>query len=193
MIASRMNVGKGLETTTMKTLLALLGCSALGAAQEAASPKPSTEHAWLQPLEGEWSGAGEGLAAPDQPPVKTKGAATGRSLGGFWILLECRGDVAGAPFTGLLTLGYDAAKKKYVGSWVDSMTATQWRYEGSLDEAGKLLTLETEGLSPLTGKLEKFRETIERKDKDAWILRSSIQADGKWVEFLKMSYTRKEK
>ena len=193
MIASPMNVGKGLETTTMKTLLALLGLAALGAAQEAAPPKPSKEHEWLQALVGEWSTEGEGLTGVNQPPVKTKGSATGKSLGGFWILLECRGDAAGTPFTGLLTLGYDAGKKKYVGSWVDSMTAALWRYEGDVDAAGKLLTLETEGLSPVSGKMEKFRETIERKDKDAWSFSSSMNADGKWVEFLKMAYTRKEK
>ncbi len=173
----------------MTTLLALI---ALNLAQDPpALPKPAKEHEWLRALEGEWTSEGECAGEPGKPPVKMKGSASGRSLGGFWAVLENRGEAFGTPFTGLFTLGWDAEKKKYVGTWVDSMTATFWRYEGSLDAVGQVLTLDTQGPDPTTGKLEKFQEKVELQGKDRWVFSSSVNKDGKWVQFMKMTYTRK--
>jgi hypothetical protein len=50
--------------------------------------------------------------------------------------------------TAVWTVGYDPQKKKYVGTWVDSVTPYLWTYEGSLDASGRILTLETEGRIP---------------------------------------------
>ena len=47
----------------------------------------------------------------------------------------------------LMTLGYDPAKKRFVGTWVGSMMAHLWVYEGSMDAEEKVLTLSAEGPS----------------------------------------------
>jgi hypothetical protein len=163
------------------------------AAQE--MPKPQKEHAWFKPFVGEWESEAECTAAPGQPAMKMKGTATGRSLGGFWSQFEIRGEMPGGAgsFTGVMTLGWDPRKTAYVGTWTDSCSDYLWTYQGKLDEAGKKLTLETEGPSQETpGAMAPYRETLEWKSADHFEFRSSIQRKGEWVTFLTAQYRRKK-
>ena len=155
-------------------------------------PKPQKEHEWLQQLVGEWDTEGEAILDPGQPPVKTKGSESNRTIGGYWVQGEHKGEFMGTPFTGILTLGYSPEKKKYVGTWVDSMTSTLWTYEGTVDAGGKTLTLLAEGPGPEPGKRLKFREAIEVKGKDHKVFRSEVEKDGKWVTHLTMQYRRRK-
>lgn len=164
------------------------------AAQETPQfPTPQKEHQWLQQLAGEWQYEGECTMAPGQPPIKTTGTETSRALGGFWVTTENKADIMGMTVTGVMTLGYDPKKQKYVGTWVDSMTDYMWRYEGTLDESGKVLTLSTEGPAmDQPGKMAKYREVIELKDSDNKVFTSSVERDGQWVPFMKMTSKRKK-
>jgi hypothetical protein len=182
--------------------IAAFGCVALIALGVAVSwaedqekgmemPKPTKEHAWVEQLVGEWEYEGEANMGPDQPPMKMKGTEHNRSLGGFWALCEHKADFMGAPFTGILTLGYDPEKKHYVASWVDSMSSHLWTYTGKIE--GKVLTLETEGPAmDQPGKTCKFRESIEVKDKDTKTFTSKREMDGKWVTIMTMTSKRKK-
>ena len=155
-------------------------------------PTPQKEHEWLKQLDGEWETEAEMVMEPGKPPVKNKGVMSTRSLGGFWSSSEVKGDCGGTPFTGVMTLGYDARTKKYVGTWVCSMCDYLWKYEGTA--AGNVLTLETEGPNPADpGKTVKMRDTIEVKDKDHTVMTSSMRGeDGKWVTFMTMTSKRKK-
>jgi len=110
-------------------------------------PAPQKEHEWLKQLEGEWITESEAVMAPGEAPVKFKGTEVVRSLGGFWTISEIKSDFMGTPVTGVMTLGYDSQKKKYVGTWIASMDGHLWKYEGTVDDSGKVLTLNTEGPS----------------------------------------------
>ncbi len=172
-------------------LAALVG-AALGQTEDVPQfPKPKAEHGWLQELAGEWESEVE-MMPPGQPPEKIKGTETVRSVGGFWIVAENRGTFMGAPFTGLLTLGYDAAKGRYVGTWIDSMTDYLWTYEGKVDKAGKVLTLETQGPCPdAPGKVSRFREVLEVRSEDHKVFSSSMEGeDGKWTTIMTVDYRR---
>jgi hypothetical protein len=154
-------------------------------------PSPRKEHEWLKQLAGEWDTESEMVMGPGKPTVKTKGTESTRLVGGFWSVSEHKGDFMGAPFTGLMTVGYDPEKKKYVGTWVCSMCDRLWKYEGTAD--GKTLTLETEGPCPGTGKLAKMKDVIELKSNDHKVLTSSMQTeDGKWVTFMTLNARRKK-
>src|SRR5438045_8337211 len=107
------------------------------------------EHEWLQQLVGEWTVEMEAAMAPGQPPTKVTGTESVRSLGGLWVLCEGRSEMpGGGAGTMLMTLGYDPAKQRFVGTFIGSMMSHMWLYEGTLDSAGKVLTLDTAGPSP---------------------------------------------
>lgn len=176
----------------MKALLILPIVASTLLAQDAPPlPKPAKEHEWLKQLAGEWTSEGECVAGPGQPPVKTKGSESAKSVGGFWIHSEQKGEIMGTPFTGLLTLGYDEKKKKYVGTWVDSFGAHLWIYEGSVE--GNTLTLLSEGpRMDDPGKTGKYREVLELKSPDHKLFTSAIEQDGQWTVFMTLHYHRKK-
>lgn len=174
---------------------AFLAATVLLQAQEPPKPAaPEKEHEWLAQLVGEWDTDAEANLGPGIPPVKCTGTASDRMVGGLWMVTEQTMAVSDPPMTGVMTIGYDPAKKKFIGTWIDSMTAHLWKYEGTLDAAGKVLTLEAEGPNPLVpGKLSKYRDAIEIKSKDHKVLTSSMQGDdGKWTTFMTMNYRRKK-
>jgi len=155
---------------------------------------PQKEHQWLQQLAGEWDADCEFTMEPGQPPVKSKGTESARMLGGFWLVAENKGVMMDKPFTGILSIGHDIDKKRFVGTWVDSMAPLLWNYTGSVDDAGKKLTLEAEGPCPMQpGKIFKFKESLEIKDADHKVFTSMMQGeDGKWTTNGTITYTRKK-
>jgi len=151
------------------------------------------EHLWLSKLTGDWSFEGECVMAPGQAPAKTRGAYTGRSLGGLWTLIEGEGECPdGSTAKSIITLGYDPQKKRFVGSFIASMLTHLWPYEGTLQ--GNVLTLDSEGPSfSGDGTMVKYQDIVEIVNDDHWILRSRMPGeDGKWVEFMTAHYRRKK-
>jgi hypothetical protein len=166
----------------------------LAAGDPPAMPTPTKEHAWLNQLAGEWVCEAEAVMEPGKPPIKCKGTESVRSLGGFWTVGELKSEMMGVPMTGVMTLGYDAKLKKYVGTWVCSADGHLWKYEGTLDAAGKVLTLDTEGpdMTDPT-RTAKMKDVIELKGPDQKVLTSHVQGpDGKWVRFMTLTAKRKK-
>jgi hypothetical protein len=158
------------------------------------SPELQREHYWLQKLVGEWSFETECSMGPGQPPSQFAGGESVRSLGGVWVLCEGRGETPGGG-TGLtmMTLGYDLAKKRFVGTFIGSMMTNLWIYEGRLDASGKILTLDTEGPNFTDGKMTKYLDIIEMKSDDHRVLSSqSLGEDGKWHRFMTANYRRRK-
>lgn len=156
-------------------------------------PEPQPEHAWLMQLVGVWDAEVE-KAMPGMPAEKTKGLEAVRAVGGFWTLSDFKGIHMDKPFTGFMVLGYDPAKKKYTGAWIDSMTSHMWNYEGTLDESRKILTLFAEGPCPSApGRLVKFKEVLEITSSDERVFTSFMQDEkGEWVKVMTVHYKLKK-
>lgn len=151
------------------------------------------EHQWLERLVGEWTYESECSMGPEQPSMKSSGTDSVRSLGGAWLLCEGRGEMPGGGIgLTLMTLGYDPARKRFVGTFIGSMMTHLWIYDGGLDATGKVLTLETEGPSfTAEGKMVKYRDVIEIKSDDHRVLTSHAQGeDGTWHGFMTAHYRR---
>ncbi len=156
--------------------------------------EPSREHHWLQRFVGEWTVEGECMMGPEQPPMKTTGRCVTRSIGGLWTLGEGTGDMpGGGQATSVITLGYDPAKGKFVGTFVASMMTHLWLYEGSLDASGKVLTLDAVGPSMAgNGSMAKYQDIVTVENDDHWVLSSQIEGpDGTWTKFMSAHYRRK--
>jgi uncharacterized protein DUF1579 len=167
------------------------------APDEKEMPKPGKEHEWLRQLEGAWAGDMDMLVDPMNPakplekPLRSKMTESTTLLGGWWALAAVRGEIAGQIFEGRGQYGYDAEKKKYIGTWIDSMMPHLWEYEGSLDASGKVLTLEAMGpdcANPTA--LTKYRDVHEIVDRDTRRMSSAIQREGKWVPIMRVDLKR---
>ena len=154
--------------------------------------EPQKEHKWLEQLVGEWESEMEGDCGPGQPSVKHVGTETVRSLN-VWVL--CEGVMPGdATMKTVMTLGYDPAKKKFVGTFIGSMMTNLWVYEGELDASGTKLVLDAMGPSFADpGKTANYKDTLEIVSPDHRILSSQFQAeDGTWHQFMTAHYRRKK-
>ncbi len=155
--------------------------------------EPQKEHEWLQKLVGEWTSEVEASMGPDKPPETFRGTESVRSIGGLWTVGEGRGDMPGGGImTTIMTLGYDPARKRFVGTFVGSMMTHLWIYDGELDLAGNKLTLDAEGPSFTgDGKTAKYRDAIEFKSDDHRVLTSHMLGDdGQWHGFMTAHYRR---
>jgi hypothetical protein len=158
-----------------------------------AQEKPGAEHALLKQMEGTWDGTVKMAGEPGKPAAESKGAITYKmDLGGFFLFSEFKGDMMGQSFTGKGMTGYDPKKKKYFGTWADSMGPTMMILEGSFDKDGKTLTEIGEG-PDMTGNLTKYKLVTQIKDKDTIAFAiSTVGKDGKDQPIMTIDYKRKK-
>jgi len=166
-----------------------LGGAAGAAAQMPAMPAPGPEHAQLAKDVGTWDASIEMFMAPGAAPMVSKGTETVTMLGGFWQLSEFKSEMMGQPFEGRGATGFDPAKKKYVGTWVDTMTPGYYTVEGTYDAATKTMTAVMEGPDP-SGAVAKTKQTTQWKDADTRVL-TMFAPDGT-TPVMRMTYKRRK-
>ncbi len=152
---------------------------------------PQLEHQWLERMTGEWTFTSECSMGPDQPPMKSEGTDTTVSLGGLWVVSEWKSPLPdGTPMSSRMTIGYDPARGKYVGSFVASCMTYQWIYEGSRE--GDVLTLDADGPSFTDpNATAKYQDIWELTGDGRRVLRSQfLGPDGAWHEFMRAEYRR---
>jgi hypothetical protein len=153
------------------------------------------EHAWLMKLCGDWTSKGEMAGEPGKPAETRESTERVSPVGDIWVQCEGRTEMKdGTIGTTVMTLGYDPATKEFVGNFIASMMTHMWIYEGALDAAEKVLTLNTEG--PDFGKpgtYAKYKDVIEIIDDDHRTLTSWMHTDdGNWNQIMRADYSRKK-
>lgn len=154
---------------------------------------PQQEHAWLQKLVGNWTFESQCVGEPGQPAQTYKGRETVKSLGGLWIVGEGEGEMPGGGSAKMMiTLGFDPQRSRFVGTWVGAMMTHLWVYEGELDTAKRVLTLNAEGPSFTDPtKRASYQDIIEVVSDDHRILTSRTRGDdGQWTQFMTAHYRR---
>jgi hypothetical protein len=154
-------------------------------------PGPSAEHELLKSDVGTWDASIEVNVVPGTPPQGSRGVARNRlACGGMWLITDFLNETTG--FEGHGIYGWDPAKGKYVGTWIDPMRTFIAVSEGTYDPATRTMTMWFETAGP-QGKPMKWREVTERKDADTRVWRSIMSSpDSKEFEVMKALYTRRK-
>lgn len=154
--------------------------------------KPQSEHEILQKLVGNWKVIGE-CTGPDGTVDKNESNLVAKSLGGLWVVSDGKmPGPDGADFFTQMTLGYDLAAKRYVGTFVASCMTKLWTYSGVYDAAAKKIVLDTAGprFDGQPGEMP-YQDIIEFVTDDHYILSSQIKGeDGQWTLFMKADHHR---
>ena len=167
--------------------------STKAAGQPPPMPKPGPEHGVLKMDVGTWDAVVEINQGPGAPATKSKGVEVNTmGCSGLCLITDFKGDMAGSPFLGHGVTTWDPAKKKYVGSWTDSMSTGLAIGESTYDAAAKKATGSMEGPDH-TGKLVKARSVVEWKNATTRVMTMFAPGpDGKEMETMKITYTRRK-
>jgi len=179
-----------LERLSLAAVAAGLALSGSAAAQQ--PPTPGPEHKVLAMDAGTWDATVEMFMPGAAQPMVSKGTEVNTmGCGGLCLISDFKGDFGGMPFHGHGTSTWDPNKKKYVGTWTDSMSSGLSLSEGTYDAAAKKSTSTMEGPDP-TGKIVKSKAVVEYKDANTRVMSMSMTGpDGKDVPTMKISYTKK--
>lgn len=186
-----------------RMVAAVLAVATIGGVALAASlkqetwsaPKPGKFHEFLKQFEGTWETTAEFMGEkPGDPLQKSKGSGTDKLIaGGLFLITDYKGVMGTTEFIGHGIMGYDTVKKKYTGSWIDSMSTAIWTTEGTCDDAGKVFTATMEGPHPMTGEPMKMKMVSEITGKDSKKLTMFMAGeDGKEMQIGKIEYMRKK-
>ena len=153
---------------------------------------PGPEHEFFQHLAGNWNTESTFWMDPSQPPMITLGKATSQLImGGRFLQSEFTGDFMGMPFQGLGIDGYDRVQEKFVSVWMDNMGTMIMKMEGSLDDSGKILTMTSEYIDPMTRKPTQMKTvTTIVSDTEHKFEYFTPGPDGKFFRGMEMNYTR---
>lgn len=144
---------------------ALVAAAFTPIAQDMGMPQPTDEHKHMLAGAGEWEGTLTSYAIPGVKPEPVAAREAVTAIGGFWVLSDFHCTFMGQPYHGSGHYGYDAEKKKYIGTWVDSMSSQLALMEGELDAKTKTLVMRWQAPDMMSGKIVPQRsEGVENGD-----------------------------
>ena len=191
--------------------LSLLGMSALQEEKISANPAdhdmatmmkrwqdsctPNENHSKLAAFVGTWDTTHSMWMGPGAEPSTSKGTSEIRWLEpNRWLIEESKGEMMGMPIRSTVIQGYDSYKRKYVSTFVNSMTTQLLTAEGNFDQGGKNLI--SYGLmdEPMTGEHDKcVRYVCRLVDADKFVFEVHDLAIGETnTKVVEIVYTRKK-
>ena len=178
-------------TTRLLMSLALSMLPALVAAQAPPPPTVGPEHAVLKEDVGTWDASIE-LMFPGAPPMPASKGVEVNTMGcnGLCLVTDFKGELMGGPFQGHGVSTWDPSKKKYVGSWSDSMAAGLAVTEATWDPAKKTMN-GTMDAPDGSGGMAKMRSTVEYSAGKRVFSMYMPGPDGKEVPTMRITYTKR--
>jgi hypothetical protein len=154
---------------------------------------PGEGHKLLEPMVGSWNVETTMWEKPGNPPEKGAGVAEDSwVLGGRFVKEEFQGEFGGMKFQGLGYTGYDNYKKKYVGTWMDTMGTMMMTMIGTVDASGKVFTATSTIDDIMTGKPMTVRMVTRIVDANKHVMEMfGPDPSGKEFKMMELVYTRK--
>ncbi len=157
--------------------------------------KPTAEHKILAGEEGTWDATIKSFTSgPDVEPMVSKGTEVNTVMpGGLWVLSKFDGDFGGMKFQGRGQFGYDPVKKKYVGTWIDSLSPNLSVLEGSYDPKTKTMTYVGDGTGPDGIKYSQKMVTTTKDDGSrVFTLFMKVGEAKDEARFMEITYTKRK-
>ena len=151
--------------------------------------EPTDEHKKLAEMAGTWDAT---VIHPGGEIPPMKGAMVYKmEMGGLWLIGRFESEFMGVKFTGTDTTGYDPIKKKYVGTWVDSMSPTMMTSSGKFDKKTGMMVMKGTAGGP-DGKIMQVKSTVEMKGKDEMVMKMYQVVDKEEKHMMSVEYKRKK-
>ena len=153
---------------------------------------PGAPHKLLAGMAGSWSTRIKTWMGPDSPPMESRGTSEQKMLlGGRFLQQEFTSEMMGG-YSGIGFTGYDNHTKKYVSTWMDSMSTGILFFEGTADAGGKTITQKSRYNDPVKGPAE-WRSVTRIVDDNTEIFEmyNSVKG-GKEEKMMEITYTRKK-
>jgi hypothetical protein len=116
---------------------------------------PGAPHKHLASMAGSWTTRIKNWMAPDSPPMEWMGSSEQKMiLGGRYLQQEFAGEMMGSSYSGMGFTGYENHTKKYVSTWMDSMSTGIMYFEGTANAEGKTITQTAQFDDPVQGAMQ---------------------------------------
>lgn len=154
--------------------------------------QPGPEHAMLALRAGKWNCTVKAWEDPQGEPGISEGTEmTELIFGGRYIVSRFTGMMMGRPYEGMGTMGYDNAKKKFVGTWFDNMSTGIMCYEGDYNQDSKEMLMHGSYTDPLSGKETASRMVTHMVSDDQTVFAIfGPDPTGKEVKWMEITYNR---
>jgi hypothetical protein len=154
---------------------------------------PGAPHKLLAGMAGIWHTRTKSWMEPGQPPMESTGTCEQKTLlGGRYLQQEFAGNMMGAPFNGIGVTGFDNHKKRYVSTWMDSMSTGIFYFEGPAGADGRSFTQQCLYDDPVKGPV-KWRSVTKIVDDDTHLFEMYItDKSDKEQKMMEITYTRKK-
>jgi hypothetical protein len=157
---------------------------------------PGPEHKVLERLVGSYDAKVKLFFEPGKLPEESLGTMKRKMLfGGRYLQEEFEGKMGDMPFTGMGLIGYDKFRKKYVVSWIDSMSTGFMTSDGSYDAAKRTFTYRSDDVDPVTGMKMKGRDLLRLDSDDQQtfeMYRQPVEEGAQEIKVLEIIYTRRK-
>lgn len=173
-----------MKLSFFKSTLALLLCLSTFVSIRAEDPI-----ALLKKDVGTWQCEIKMYADPAAPPSVSKGTETNVMIGDYWLVSHFKGSIMGMDFQGSSQNGYDTASKKFVGTWVDSMSPHSMKTEGTWDEKTQTLTSTGVGKDPSGAESKSKMVVVYNKDGTRLFTMFGL-INGTEVKMMEIKYTK---
>jgi len=156
-------------------------------------PQPTTAHRILAKDVGTWDAQVKVWPIPGAEPFVSKGVETNELLrGGMWLVSRFEGEYFGAPFTGVGTFGYDPAEKRYVGTWIDTISPYPMITKSNYDPKSQTMTGTSEVREPQNGEKYSASMTTRYSDDGSRVMEMRRQSkDGQEWKMMEIFYKRR--
>lgn len=163
--------------------------------------KLNDNHKLLAAMNGSWTTDSKMWMAPGAPPMQSTGTATRKPImDGRYFIEDFAGKVPmpgpdgkmkEMSFTGMSINAYDNVKKKFLATWMDSMSTGIYLAEGDYDPATKTFTYNGEA-EEVPGMKTKVRQTVKVIDNDHHVFEYFESRGADYVKTMEIAYTRKK-